>query len=67
MNKDNFFNKFKSPMPKHLTPEERERWEEDYAWELQERERRRKEGYYDEKPKKKKSGWKLIQKLFGKN
>ena len=64
--KENVFNKFRSPIPKHLTPEERERWEEDYEWELKERARRKKEGRYDEAPKKKTIGWKLIQKLFKK-
>ena len=61
---ENFFNKFKSPIPKHLTPEELERWEEEYEWELQERKRRKKEGMYHERPRKKSRGWKLIQKLF---
>lgn len=64
--KENIFNKFSSPIPKHLTPEERVQWEEDYEWELQERARRKKEGFYDERPKKKNRGWKLIQKLFRK-
>ena len=64
---ENFFNKFKSPMPKHLTPEERKKWEEEYEWELQERERRKKEGFYGEKPKKKIIGWKTIQNLFRRN
>jgi hypothetical protein len=65
--KENFFDKFKTPIPPHLTPEEREKWEEDYEWEQQERERRKKEGFYDEKPRKKSKGWKLIQKLFKRN
>jgi len=48
--KENFFNKFKSPMPKHLTPEERKEWEEEIEWERQEHQRRKKEGLYpDEK------------------
>jgi hypothetical protein len=67
MKKENYFNKLKSPIPQHLTPEERERWEEEHEWELQERARRRKEGFYDQKPKKKNIGWKLIQKLFKKS
>tara|TARA_B100000959_G_C14977713_1_gene622221 strand:+ start:1034 stop:1231 length:198 start_codon:yes stop_codon:yes gene_type:complete len=62
--KENTFNKFASPIPPHLTPEEREEWEEEYEWELQERERRKKEGL--ERSKKKRRGWKLIQKLFKK-
>ena len=61
----NFFDKFKTPIPPHLTPEEREEWEKEYEWELQERERREKEGFYGERPKKKSRGWKLIQKLLG--
>jgi hypothetical protein len=55
---------WQSPIPKHLTPEERKEWEENLEWERQELERRKKEGFYDEKPKKKVIGWKLIQKLF---
>ena len=53
--------------PKHLTAEEREEWVKNAEWERQEYERRMKEGYYpyQELPKKKKSGWKLIQRLFG--
>ena len=43
---ENHFNKFRSPIPKHLTPEERKRWEEEIAWEAQEKERRRMEGFY---------------------
>ena len=35
-----------SPIPKHLSPEERERWEKDLEWEEQERKRREKEGMY---------------------
>ena len=61
---ENFFNQFRSPIPKHLTPEEREEWEKNYKWEQEELARRVKEGFYDEKPRKKKIGWKLIQKLF---
>ncbi len=37
---------FISPIPKHLTPEEREQWEKELEWERQEHERRKKEGYY---------------------
>tara|TARA_Y100000310_G_scaffold265728_1_gene276929 strand:+ start:3343 stop:3558 length:216 start_codon:yes stop_codon:yes gene_type:complete len=63
---ENFYDKFKTPIPPHLTPEERERWEEEYEWELQEKARREKEGLYDERPKKKRIGWKFIQNLFRK-
>ena len=38
---------FKSPIPQHLTPEERVVWEREAAWEEKERERRKKEGFYD--------------------
>ena len=41
MNKD-FYNDFMSPIPKHLTPEEREEWEKELEWERQERKRREK-------------------------
>lgn len=37
---------FISPIPPHLTPEERARWEKELQWERQEYERRKKEGYY---------------------
>ena len=37
---------FISPIPKHLTPEERKEWEKNLEWERQEYERRKKEGYY---------------------
>ncbi len=35
-----------SPIPKHLTPEERERWEKELEWERQEVERRKQEGFW---------------------
>ena len=62
--KENYFNKFQSPIPPHLTDEEKETWEEEYERELKDRERRRKEGFYDETPKKKSIGWKSIQNIF---
>ena len=37
---------FISPTPPHLTPEEREVWEKELEWEQQEKERRKKEGFY---------------------
>ena len=43
---ENYFNKFKSLIPKHLTPAERKEWEEEIAWERQEHERRKREGFY---------------------
>ena len=47
MKKDNFYERFRSPMPKHLTPEEKKEWEESAEWEKKEYERRKKEGFYD--------------------
>lgn len=46
LTEDKFFNQFTSPIPPHLTPEERERWEKELEWERQEHERRKAEGYY---------------------
>ena len=63
-NKKNFYDELRSPIPPHLTPEERETWEEEQELELQERERRKKQGFYDEKPKKKRIGWRSIQDIF---
>ena len=40
------YEEWTSPIPKHLTPEERKRWEEELEWERQEHERRKSEGYY---------------------
>ena len=37
---------FISPIPPHLTPEERQVWEKEIQWEEQERERRKNEGFY---------------------
>jgi hypothetical protein len=57
-------NPYKSPIPPHLTPEEREIWEEDLRWQEEEVERRREQGMYDQKPRKKTIGWKSIANLF---
>jgi hypothetical protein len=46
LTEDKFFDQFRSPIPPHLTPEERERWEKEVEWERQEYERRKLEGYY---------------------
>ena len=35
-----------SPIPPHLTPEERAEWEKELEWENQELERRKKEGFW---------------------
>jgi hypothetical protein len=45
-NDDNIYNSFRSPIPKHLSPEERAEWEKNMEWEQEEMERRKKEGYY---------------------
>jgi len=37
---------FTSPIPPHLTPEERKEWEKELEWQKQEVERRKKEGFY---------------------
>lgn len=48
MKKENDFDNFKSPIPQHLTLEERIIWEREAEWEKKEYERRRKEGFYDD-------------------
>ena len=45
--KENFYNKFKSSMPPHLTPEEQEEWLEETTRQEREIDRRKKEGLYD--------------------
>jgi len=37
---------FISPIPPHLTPEEREVWKKELEWERKEVARRKKEGFY---------------------
>jgi len=37
---------FKSPIPSHLTPEQRAEWESELEWEQQELKRRKKEGFW---------------------
>jgi len=37
---------FISPIPPHLSPEEREIWEKELKWQRQEVARRKKEGFY---------------------
>ena len=59
-------NPHKSPIPPHLTPEEREVWEEEFRWQEEEIERRRKKGMYDQKPRKKSIGWGAIKNMLGK-
>jgi len=44
--KEDYFNKFKSSMPPHLSPEEKEEWLKDEEWNRQEFERRKREGFY---------------------
>ena len=65
MNNEKNFKRW-SPIPKHLTPEERKAWEEEQEWREQEVKRLRKQGFYDEKPKKKRIGWKTIRSIFEK-
>jgi hypothetical protein len=43
---ENFFNKFRSPIPNNLTPEELKEWEKQAEWDKQEYQRRKKEGMY---------------------
>ena len=45
---ENYFNKFKSSMPPHLSPEEQEEWLKEEEWDRQELERMKKEGLYPE-------------------
>ncbi|MAH46088.1 hypothetical protein CMI37_09660 [Candidatus Pacearchaeota archaeon] len=63
-NNDKSYNSCQSPIPPHLTPEEKEEWEKELEWQRQEMERRRKEGKYDQKPRKKSLGWKRIRNMF---
>ena len=49
MKKENDFDNFKSPIPQHLTLEERIIWEREAEWEKKEYERRKKEGFYDDR------------------
>jgi hypothetical protein len=65
MKNDKSDNTYKSPIPPHLTPEEREVWEEELRWQEEEVKRRRKEGWYGS-PKKKTLGWKTIRNMFRK-
>jgi len=39
-------NRFISPVPPHLTPEEREEWKKELEWQQQEIARRKEEGFY---------------------
>jgi hypothetical protein len=43
---DSFYDQFVSPIPPHLSPEEREQWEKQLEWEKQELERRKREGFW---------------------
>jgi len=61
---DKFHNTYKSPIPPHLTPEEREIWEEELRWQEEEIGRRRKKGMYDQQPRKKSTGWKTIKNML---
>jgi len=46
-NDDKTYLPHQSPIPPHLTPEEREEWEKDLEWQKKEVERRKKDGLYD--------------------
>jgi len=46
MSEKDYYKKLRSPIPPHLTPEEKEKWTKEMEWEKQELERRRKEGRY---------------------
>lgn len=61
--------KFKrwTPIPKNLTPEEEKLWEEELEWQEQEKARRKKQGFYKQKPKKQRIGWKTIKNIFKKD
>ena len=50
-----------SPIPPHLTPEEREEWIRELEQEEEEVERRKKQGLYKQRPKKKSAGWSACQ------
>ena len=41
-----FFDRLRSSIPPHLTPEERAEWEKQLEWEKQELARRKKEGFW---------------------
>ena len=43
---DSFYDKFKSQIPPHLTPEEYAIWKKEVEWERKEKKRRQKLGYY---------------------
>ena len=44
-NKSDDSDKRFSPIPRHLSPEEREKWEKELDWERKELERRKREGW----------------------
>ena len=41
-----YVNQYISPIPPHLTPEEREVWIKELEWQEQEVDRRKREGFY---------------------
>lgn len=43
---NDYASQFFSPIPMHLSPEERVIWEKEYEWQKQEYERRKKAGLY---------------------
>lgn len=46
-NDDNAPEKWSSRIPPRLPEEEKKKWEKDLKWEIEERKRREKEGFYD--------------------
>ena len=58
--KDKWF----SPIPKHLSDKEREKWEKDLEWETQERKRREKEGFYPSEDSAKTKNSPLVKRLI---
>ena len=48
---ENFFNKFRSAIPPHLSPEEHEEWVKETERSQQDYERRKREGFYPEQGK----------------
>tara|TARA_B110001454_G_C12562197_1_gene368190 strand:- start:327 stop:551 length:225 start_codon:yes stop_codon:yes gene_type:complete len=55
-NEDKTNNPHQSPIPPHLTPEERAEWERDAEYEKKEKERRRQEGLYGRRKFRKRRG-----------
>ena len=61
--KEDSYKKFKSPIPPHLTPEERIEWEKELEWQKKEVERRKKEGMYPKYKRKRSIFGSLFRKI----